>query len=167
MGLGGLEPPTSPLSGVRSNQAEHSLIALCIFIEYDHSMKNFIYITLCLSASPIFSEVNSWECGEFNGARIVAEDGTELGTLGPKWKTESIYNDSSEYSSSWSSESIFNENSDYGNSYSDQSVFNDSASKPPLILSEEGEEIGKLSVGPNWDSDRYDPYDIKYTCDWD
>ena len=130
-------------------------------------MRNFLFIPLCLFTNNAFPEVNSWDCGEFDGAKLIAEDGTELGTLGPKWKSESIYNDSSEHSSTWSSESIFNEHSDYGNSYSDQSAFNDSASNPPSIISEEGKEIGKLSVGPNWDSSRYDPYDIKYTCDWD
>ena len=65
------------------------------------------------------------------------------------------------------SESIFNTHSNYGNSYSSESVFNDSASNPPRIISEEGEEIGKLSIGPSWDNTRYNPYDIKYTCDWD
>ena len=96
----------------------------------------------------ILSDMNSWECSKFEGSKIVAEDGTELGEIGPSWKTDSIFNDSSEYSSSWSSESIFNSHSDYGNSYSNESVFNDSASSPPKIISEEGEEIGKLSIGP-------------------
>mgnify|MGYP001195119535 FL=1 len=113
------------------------------------------------------SEVNSWECSKFEGAKIIAEDGTSLGKLGPKWETDSIFNDSSEYSTTWSSESIFNSYSDYGNSYSEQSTFNDSASTPPLIISEEGEEIGKLSIGPSWDDKRFHPDDIRYTCDWD
>tara|TARA_B100001175_G_scaffold311414_1_gene315815 strand:- start:691 stop:1083 length:393 start_codon:yes stop_codon:yes gene_type:complete len=130
-------------------------------------VKSLLFLALFSVSSFAFAEVNSWECGNFEGAKILAEDGTELGKLGPKWETESIYNESSEYSSTWSSESIFNEHSDYGNSYSDQSAFNDSASSPPVIISEEGEEIGKLSVGPSWDNKRYDPYDIKYTCDWD
>ena len=115
----------------------------------------------------VLSDMNSWECSKFEGSKIVAEDGTELGEIGPSWKTDSIFNDSSEYSSSWSSESIFNSHGDYGNSYSNESVFNDSASSPPKIISEEGEEIGKLSIGPSWDDTRYNPYDIKYTCDWD
>ncbi|MBT5147882.1 MAG: hypothetical protein HOM41_04915 [Flavobacteriales bacterium] len=116
---------------------------------------------------PIFAEVNSWECSKFEGATIIASDGTPLGKLGPKWGSDSIFNDSSEYSKTWSSNSIFNSSSDFGNTYSSDSVFNDSASTPPRIISEEGEEIGKLSVGPSWDSTRYDPNDIKYTCDWD
>ena len=129
-------------------------------------MKNCILITALMTV-PTFAEVNSWECGKFEGATIVGRDGTSLGMLGPKWKSDSIFNDSSEYSQTWSSKSIFNTSSDYGNSYSSDSVFNDSASTPPRIISEDGDEIGKLSIGPNWDSSRYDPNDIKYTCDWD
>ena len=114
-----------------------------------------------------FAEVNSWECGKFEGATIVANDGAFLGKLGPSWESDSIFNDSSEHSQTWSSNSIFNSASDYGNSYSNDSVFNESASKPPRILSEDGEEVGKLSIGPSWDGTRYDPNDIKYTCNWD
>lgn len=129
--------------------------------------KRLIIIILLLTPFLVLTEVNTWDCYKFNGAKIVAEDGTELGEIGPKWEADSIYNESSEYSSSWSSESIFNSNNNYGNSYSNESVFNDSATNPPKIISEEGEEIGKLSIGPSWDSERYNPYDIKYTCDWD
>jgi hypothetical protein len=130
-------------------------------------MKGIFILIIYLGSSLALAEVNSWECGKFEGAKIIAEDGTELGELGPKWKTDSIFNDSSKYSSTWSAESIFNSHSDYGNSYSSESVFNDSASNPPVIISEEGDEIGKLSIGPTWDSTRYNPNDIKYTCDWD
>ena len=122
---------------------------------------------ISLKSFLLLSEVNSCECGKFEGAKIIAEDETYLGELGPKRKTDSIFNDSSKHSSSWSSESIYNSQNKYGNSYSQESVFNDSASNPPLIVNKEGEEIGKLSVGPSWDNSRYNPYDIKYTCDWD
>ena len=129
-------------------------------------MKRLLSLTVLMSF-PIIAEVNSWECGKFEGAKIIASDGTALGKLGPKWESDSIFNDSSEHSTTWSSNSIFNSSNDYGNSYSSDSVFNESASTPPRIISEEGKEIGKLSIGPSWDSTRYDPNDIKYTCDWD
>ena len=129
-------------------------------------MKRLFLLTVLMSF-PIIAEVNSWECGKFEGATIVAHDGTFLGELGPKWESDSIFNDSSEHSTTWSSNSIFNSSNDYGNTYSSDSVFNESASNPPRIISEAGEEIGKLSIGPSWDSERYDPNDIKYTCDWD
>ena len=129
-------------------------------------MKNWILIASLMSF-PVSAEVNSWECGKFEGATIVANDGTFLGKLGPSWESDSIFNNSSEHSQTWSSNSIFNSSSDYGNSYSSDSVFNESASNPPRILSEDGEEVGKLSIGPSWDGTRYDPNDIKYTCNWD
>ncbi len=127
----------------------------------------FILVIFAFIPLPALSDIDSWECSKFEGSKIVAEDGTELGEIGPSWGTDSIFNDSSQYSSTWSSESIFNSDGKYGNSYSSESVFNDSASNPPSIISEEGEEIGKLSIGPSWDDTRYNPYDIKYTCDWD
>lgn len=127
-----------------------------------------IFIFIAFLASFIaFAEVNSWECNKFEGSKIISVDGTYLGELGPNWRSDSIFNDSSAYSSSWSTDSIYNTSSKYGNSYSQESVFNDSASNPPAIINDEGEEIGKLSVGPSWDSSRFHPSDIKYTCDWD
>lgn len=87
-------------------------------------MKRLLLLTALMSL-PIFAEVNSWECGKFQGATIVAHDGTFLGELGPKWESDSIFNDSSEHSTTWSSNSIFNSSNDYGNTYSSDSVFNE------------------------------------------
>ena len=114
----------------------------------------------------IRAEVNSWECGNFEGASIIGGDGTYLGKLGPKWLTDSIFNSSSIHASTWSSESIFNDASIFGDSYSNTSVFNDSANNPPKIISDNG-FVGYLSIGPEWYNDRFSPYDLKYTCDWD
>jgi len=119
-----------------------------------------------MSISLKSGEVNSWECNKYDGAKIYGEDGEFLGTLGPGWKTDSIFNSSSSYSSTWSTTSIFNDSSKYGNTYSSTSVFNDSASNPPKIFSEDG-FLGYLSIGPSWNSERFNPYDFKYTCDWD
>ena len=60
-------------------------------------MKRLLLLTVLMSF-PIIAEVNSWECGKFEGATIVAHDGTFLGELGPKWESDSIFNDSSEHS---------------------------------------------------------------------
>lgn len=127
----------------------------------------YLIISTLLILNIEAGEINSWECSRFDGARIIGEDGDYLGKLGPSYSSDSIFNDSSSYGSSWSSSSIFNTSSKYGNSYSNTSVFNDTASNPPVILSEEGEVLGRLSVGPSYYGDRYSPYDIKYTCDWD
>lgn len=96
----------------------------------------------------------------------MSSDGKYLGTLGPSWKRDSIYNDSSEYSSGWSLNSIYNKNSNYGNSFSNESVFNENASQPPKIISKYGERIGLLSIGPYWSSNRLDPAYIKHACNW-
>ncbi len=112
------------------------------------------------------AEVNSWECGNFEGANIIGDGEIYLGKLGPNWLTDSIFNTSSEYASTWSSESIFNDRSKFGDSYSDTSVFNDRASNPPKIISN-SLIVGLLSIGPSWDNERFSPYDFKYTCDWD
>jgi hypothetical protein len=122
---------------------------------------------ISISAVINAAEVNSWECSKFKDSKIVSSDGKYLGTLGPSWKPDSIYNNSSEHSSSWSTNSIYNKDSNYGNSYSSESVFNINASEPPKIISKDGKEIGFLSIGPGWLSDRFDPADIKYTCNWD
>jgi len=46
-------------------------------------------------------------------------------------------------------------------------MFNYSASTPHRIKSKSGDEAYKLLVVASWDNTRYDPNDIKYTCDWD
>ena len=56
-------------------------------------MKRLLLLTAIMSF-PIFAGVNSWECGKFEGAKIIASDGTSLGKLGPKWESDSIFNDS-------------------------------------------------------------------------
>ena len=124
-------------------------------------------LLLCCIEKISAGEISSWECGKFENASIIGEGVDYLGKLGPYYQSDSIYNSSSSYSSTYSNNSIFNTSSKYGNSYSSTSVFNDGASNPPIILSEDGEVLGKLSIGPSYQSDRFDPYDIKYTCDWD
>ena len=111
-------------------------------------------------------EVNTSDCNKFDGSKIISGDGKFLGVLGPMWMTDSIFNDSSEYANTWSQTSIFNKNSNYGSSFSNLSAFNESASNPPMIIGDYG-LVGYLSIGPSWDSERFSPYDIKYTCDWD
>ena len=126
-----------------------------------------LFLWLISFSESSYSDINSWDCSKLEGSKIYSSDGDYLGELGPSWKTDSIYNSSSEYSSSWSQDSIYNESSDHGNNYSNKSVFNDSASSPPKIVNDDNETIGLLSTGPDWDSERKHPEDIRYTCDWD
>jgi len=54
---------------------------------------------ICISVTISSAEIRSWECGKFEDSKIMSSDGKYSGTLGPSWKRDSIYNDSSEYSS--------------------------------------------------------------------
>ena len=125
-----------------------------------------IVSTLSLCTNIYSGEVSSWDCNKFEDAIIIGDGGVYLGKLGPGWMTDSIFNTSSSFSSTWLSDSIYNSSSKFGDSYSNTSVFNESASNPPKIISDSG-FIGYLSIGPSWDSERFSPYDFKYTCDWD
>jgi len=126
-----------------------------------------IFFIFLFFSNHIFSgEVNSWDCYKFEKSKIYGESGDYLGSIGPSWLSESIFNTSSQYSSIWSQDSIFNNDSKYGNSFSSESAFNEDASSPPKIY-KDGELIGFLSIGPSWAGDRFHPYDIKFTCDWD
>jgi len=128
---------------------------------------NLIIIFFLFFSNYISSgEVSSWDCYKFEKSKIHGENGDYLGSIGPSWLPDSIFNNSSQYSSTWSQDSIFNNNSKYGDSFSSESAFNKDASSPPKIH-KDGELIGFLSVGPSWAEDRFHPYDIKFTCDWD
>ena len=110
------------------------------------------------------AEISSWDCYKFEGAKIIADDGTYLGTLDDSWKTDSIYNDSGDHGNDYNSESIWNDYSDYGNEYSSQSAMNDSASEPPVLL-KDGEVIGKLTTN-DYEYEGVNPKVLKEVCDW-
>ena len=127
-------------------------------------MKKLILISaLLLIVSNVWA-VSSYECYELDGAKIIAEDGTFLGTLGDSYESDSIYNEYGDHGSTYDSDSIWNEYSDYGNEYSSQSPFNDYASDPPVLL-KDGEVVGKLTTDP-WEYDGVDPRTVGEDCDW-
>ena len=96
--------------------------------------------------------------------KIIAEDGTYLGTLDDSYKSDSIYNDYSDYGNEYNSDSVWNDYSDYGNEYSSQSAMNDSASEPPVLL-KDGEVVGKLTTN-DYEYEGVNPKALKEVCDW-
>jgi hypothetical protein len=78
--------------------------------------------------------------------RIIAKDGTFLGTFENEYSSNSIYNKYGNYGSKYSSASIFNKYGTYGSDYSDQSPFNSYASNPPGLYDRRGNFYGTLSV---------------------
>jgi hypothetical protein len=78
--------------------------------------------------------------------RIIAKDGTFLGTFENGYSSNSIYNEYGDYGSKYSSVSIFNTYGNYGSDYSDQSPFNRYASNPPGLYDRRGNFYGILSI---------------------
>lgn len=131
-------------------------------------LKNIILnypLLLIISISfSVKAELSSWDCYKLEGAKIIADDGTYLGTLDDSYKSDSIYNDYSDYGNEYNSESIWNDYSDYGNEYSSQSAMNDSASEPPVLL-KDGEVVGKLTTN-DYEYEGVNPKVLKEVCDW-
>mgnify|MGYP000887348181 CR=1 FL=1 len=127
-------------------------------------MKKLISILVLLLCSNSWSEISSYRCYELEGAKIISEDGTYLGTLGDSYESDSIYNEYSDYGNTYNSESIWNEYSDYGDNYSSQSVFNEYATDPPVLL-KDGEVIGKLTTD-TYDYEAVDPISVGKDCGW-
>ena len=111
-----------------------------------------------------WADTASYRCNELNGAKIIADDGTYLGTLGDGYESNSIYNEYGDHGSSYDSDSIWNEYSDYGNEYSGQSPFNEYASEPPVLL-RDGRIVGKLTI-KSGEYEGVDPRSVGRDCGW-
>ncbi|MBO4729149.1 MAG: hypothetical protein J5631_12055 [Spirochaetaceae bacterium] len=81
-----------------------------------------------------------------NQLRIVAEDGTFLGTFENEYSSKSVYNQYGNYGSPYSSNSIMNKYGTYGSDYSDYSPFNKYANNAPWIVDGYGDTYGRLSI---------------------
>ena len=130
----------------------------------DNYSKVFILLASFIVMPDGYGDLSGYECYELDGAKIIAEDGTYLGTLGDSYESDSIYNEYSDHGSTYDSESIWNEYSDYGSDYSSQSPFNDYASDPPVLL-KEGEVVGKLTTDP-YEYEGVDPRSVGKDCGW-
>jgi hypothetical protein len=78
--------------------------------------------------------------------RIIAADGTFLGTFENEYSSNSVYNKYGNYGSQYSSSSIFNKYGNYGSDYSSISPFNQYASNPPGLYDRRGDFYGTLSI---------------------
>jgi hypothetical protein len=78
--------------------------------------------------------------------RIIAGDGTFLGSFENEYSSNSIFNEYGNYGSKYSSTSIFNKYGNYGSDYSNLSPFNSYASNPPGIYDRRGNFYGTLSI---------------------
>ena len=128
--------------------------------------KLFLLLCLLLTTNTSFSEtLSSYRCFELEGAKIIAEDGTFLGTLDDSYSADSIFNDYSDHGTEYSTDSIWNEYSDWGNNYSSTSPFNEYAADPPILI-KEGEVVGKLTI-KSYEIDSVDPNIVGQECGWE
>lgn len=78
--------------------------------------------------------------------RIVADDGTFLGTFEDEYSKNSIYNGYGTYGSPYNAKSIFNQYGNYGSDYSKYSPFNSYSSNGPWLVDKKGNSYGRLST---------------------
>lgn len=70
-----------------------------------------------------------------------------LGVLNTSpYDTNSIWNEYGTYGNSYSSNSIWNEYSTYGSEYSNNSPFNTTATNPPVVVDQDGNFYGYLTI---------------------
>ena len=74
------------------------------------------------------------------------DEGTFLGSFENEYASKSIFNKFGNYGSQFSSTSIFNQFSQYGSEFSKYSAFNKLATNPPIIVDDEGNIYGVLSI---------------------
>ncbi len=76
---------------------------------------------------------------QFDGAKIVAQDGTFLGLITTNhYDADSICNPYGDHGSKYADSSIFNPYGDYGSPYAEFSPWNPYSAKPPFILCPDG-----------------------------
>lgn len=72
---------------------------------------------------------------------------TYLGCLScSEYASDSVFNDYGTYGSSYSSTSIYNSYSQYGSAYSNYSPCNEYATDPPVLVDEDGNFYGTLTL---------------------
>lgn len=117
-------------------------------------------LLICLFLMVLFgvSSANQF-CRAIQGAAIVAQDGTFLGTVSSSFNQDSIFNEFGPHGNEFSSTSIWNEFSQYGGEFSTYSPFNEFTSSPPLIIIN-NRPAAKLSVSQT-DPSAVHPYALK------
>ena len=101
--------------------------------------KIFVFVTMILISANIFAI-------SLSELKIVAEDGTFLGTFEDEYSAKSIYNQYGNYGSPYNANSIFNKYGTYGSDYSQYSPFNKYGNNAPWLVDRKGNYYGCLSI---------------------
>lgn len=94
----------------------------------------FTFGLFWLGNLPAFAQSNAASaCAALTGARVIAEDGTYLGTVSSPYDGDSIFNRYGK-GSEYASESVWNKFGDYGSKYASDSAMNPYTSSPPKLV---------------------------------
>lgn len=113
-------------------------------------MKRFYF--LILFTFSLFVGVNfasAVDCYEIDGLSVFGYDGSDyvfIGAIVNEYSRYSIANEYGSYGSDYSSTSMFNDWSRYGNDYGLYSAFNDYASKPPVLIDDDLNVVGYVTM---------------------
>lgn len=86
------------------------------------------------------------ECNTVSNARILASDGTFLGSLSPASRPDSVLNKTGPYGSRTAGNGLWNINGPYGSISSEKSPMNGAGGRPASVV-KDGKEVGKLMRG--------------------
>lgn len=86
------------------------------------------------------------ECADVSNARILASDGTYLGSLSPASRPDSVLNKAGAYGSRTAGNGLWNANGPYGSISSEKSPMNGAGGRPASVV-KDGKEVGKLMRG--------------------
>lgn len=100
---------------------------------------------ICLALVLAFAFANIFAV-PLNQLRIMADDGTFLGTFENEYSSNSVYNKYGNYGSPYNATSIMNKYGTYGSDYSQYSPFNKYASNGPWLVDKYGNNYGRLSL---------------------
>lgn len=106
----------------------------------------FRFKKVLITLSMLIFVVSSIYSVSLSDLRIVADDGTFLGTFENEYSTNSIYNQYGNFGSPYGSKSIMNKYSNYGSDYSQYSPFNAYSNKGPWLVDKYGKRYGRLSI---------------------
>lgn len=105
-------------------------------------IRALLFASAIVAASPAHARAPA--CAAFDGALIVAEDGTFLGALSDEYDDKSIFNKFGTHGNRFAANSIWNKFGSYGSEFSTQSPMNQFSTQPPMLISN-GKVIARLT----------------------
>ena len=96
------------------------------------------------------TQASTLDCWDVDGTSIFGYDTSDdvyifIGAISNEFGSDSIANEFGA-GNEYSSDSIFNEYGDFGSEYSSESAFNEFASNPPILIDDDNEFVGYLTL---------------------